>query len=815
MTLNRKYFLLVLALFMVLLMGVSMASAADADVQGTIDTNKLSTPNNYDVDNMVQSSASPTSTDTNVEKITTSDKTNNTEIAINETDNTLNTSKDIITLNSTNKSIQKNLKTAGEGTFTQLYDLISSTESGGTVSLPGDYAFVQGTDDLYSDGIPITNPITINGNGFTINANYLARIFNITSTNVTINDITFTNANTSGDGGAILWTGSVGTIKNSRFYNNSADNRGGGIFLIGVDADNPCENVTVDNCTFIDNFAGFNGAGVDWSSNSQNGRLLNSTFINNTALRSGGALFWNGHNGTIENTVFENNKATGENQATHDFTGSVEYATPGGNGGAILWSGSVGYLNNVTIHNNSAAVNGGAAMFIGGINITVNNSNVTNNSAGNNGGGLDWREGASNGEVINSSFEGNDAGHDGGAIFWNGEYGEIKDSYFANNHALGDITGYDILSGQTNGGDGGAVIWTGSNGYITNSVFENNDAAYRGGSIYFTHHEGTGSCENVSVEGCNFTDNHAGLNGGALDWGVGAYNATISSSRFVRNVAERNGGAIYVSGHEGDILNSYFEENEAKGTVDKDDRDTSSTGPYGIYHVGGGYGGAILWTSSSTVSSDGFIDNCTFYKNDANISGGAVFLIHSINVTVNGSNFTENHAKNRGGALNFREGAENCSVKNSIFDKNIADGSAGAIYWNGEKGSIENSNFTENRAKGTNYTGQYPATNQTYGGDGGAVLWTGSNGEIRGSVFDNNDAAYRGGAIYFTHHDNEGSCENVSVDGCNFTDNHAGLNGGALDWGVGAYNATISSSRFIRNVAERNGGAIYVSGHEG
>ena len=41
---------------------------------------------------------------------------------------------------------------------------------------------------------------------------------------------------------------------------------------------------------------------------------ISTNFTNNTAKRNGGAVYWNGHNGTIQHSRFENNRATGENK---------------------------------------------------------------------------------------------------------------------------------------------------------------------------------------------------------------------------------------------------------------------------------------------------------------------------------------------------------------------------------------------------------------------------------------------------------------------------------------------------------------------
>ena len=1010
MTLNKKYCLLFLAIFVILLMGVTTLSATEVKntniTQGVTDNNKLSTPDNYDVDKVVQSSASKTSLEANVKNKDTSDNTNNSDTTNGQTENTNNTTTtngNDITSKNINKQTTKVLKTDGEGTFTELQQLIDDHSSTAPLVLQKNYKFTVGVDDQegnnYTGGITISKSIQIIGRGNSIDGSNKARIFNITGDSilVRINTLFLINANSSnadntdggaiyvnltgdlhdeqgniktivnltqmtvnnsysptngggaylasptvisqmsyfnntamnggaiygdsdgvqgfansnftiinntatenggglyikgnnqsianvnfnnniagknggavywegingglentryinntakrnggglywrgqngtlyesqfinntasgevtdflggGDGGAIFWIGSNGNINSSLLTGNTAKYRGGAIFLEPPDLGQICDNITVFNSTFIDNEAGTNGGAIEWFTGATNGNLLNSTFINNTANRSGGSVYWCGSNGTVENTLFANSTAKGiSKEDRDDLVVREEILTPyGGNGGAVIWVGADALLYNNTFVDNNANCSGGAIWFRKSSNITVELSKFTqnianesggaiifyggandghvkystfkNNLAGIYGGAIDFDTGAVNGTVEYSNFTANVANSSGGAIYWNGENGIITNTNFTNNKALGTVKGQNSTTLETYGGDGGAVMWTGSNGNITNSNFENNEAAYRGGAIYFTHHESE-NCENITVRNSNFTGNHAGLNGGAVDWGVGAYNATISSSRFISNIAERNGGALYVSGREVHIRNnSYFEDNKALGTVHIDKRDHLSdfnTHPYGIYSIGGGYGGAILWTASTEASADGFINNTNFINNDAVVSGGAVFLIHSINVTVDNSNFTSNHAGLRGGALNFREGAENCSVRNSIFEENTAESNAGAIYWYGPNGIIEGSTFNKNNA--------------THG-HGGAVMWTGSNGYVGNTTFTNNYADITGGAIRVE------SANNDTFNNTNFENNTAGSqiesNGGAIAVGNYANDTVISNSSFDNN----------------
>jgi len=85
---------------LVLLLGAGMVSASEAgsDVQVVKDNQCLSTPDNYDVDNVVQSDRVLTKSEANVEKTSTKDDTNNNESSIDTFVDTDNTNEDLQTI---------------------------------------------------------------------------------------------------------------------------------------------------------------------------------------------------------------------------------------------------------------------------------------------------------------------------------------------------------------------------------------------------------------------------------------------------------------------------------------------------------------------------------------------------------------------------------------------------------------------------------------------------------------------------------------------------------------------------------------------
>lgn len=143
--------------------------------------------------------------------------------------------------------------TVANPTFSELQEAIAnSTEN--YLELNVDYEFNNVTDN--STGILIAKDnFVINGNGRMINGNNLARIFNITANNVTLSNLILTGGNAE-KGGAIYATGSSLTLNNVTFIENYASKNGGAVALY--------EDTTLNcnNSQFIDNYAGEGGSSI-------------------------------------------------------------------------------------------------------------------------------------------------------------------------------------------------------------------------------------------------------------------------------------------------------------------------------------------------------------------------------------------------------------------------------------------------------------------------------------------------------------------------------------------------------------------------
>ena len=164
------------------------------------------------------------------------------------------------------------------GTFDDLSQLINGDED--VIELKTDYKYSP-TDNVAKSGITIDRPITINGNGRTIDASNSVRIFIVNSSNVILNNINFINGNSTlggainasdfdnftvngcnfsnnfanGSGGAILSHANNTQINDCNFDGNHADFNGGAVYLEGKDSE-------IDNCNFRLNDAGYGGDGV-------------------------------------------------------------------------------------------------------------------------------------------------------------------------------------------------------------------------------------------------------------------------------------------------------------------------------------------------------------------------------------------------------------------------------------------------------------------------------------------------------------------------------------------------------------------------
>ena len=180
-----------------------------------------------------------------------------------------------------------------------------------------------------------------------------------------VENCTFINNRANRYVGAVKVFANEVLIKNITFINNTAELSSGALSI-----DHGAVNCTVDSCKFINNTAKYRGGALNW--NGPEGKIINSQFENNTGV-NGGALYVDGDGAQVEGCNFTGNTAS--------------------NGGAIYFDSDNGTIDDCGFSSNTADY-GGAIHTIGD-NITVANSNFTNNSANAHGSSI-WVDGPDN-----------------------------------------------------------------------------------------------------------------------------------------------------------------------------------------------------------------------------------------------------------------------------------------------------------------------------------------------------------------------------------------------------------------------------------
>ena len=506
-------------------------------------------------------------------------------------------------------------------------------------------------------------------------------------------DSNFINNNAGFEGGAIRWTGGAGNITYCNFtYNNAGEFAGGAVSFNSIQGD-------ILHCNFLNNTAGGYGGAIRtdglYYEGTHSQTIGDCTFLYNQA-GSGGAIFSNTVNGTIRDSYFLNNTASGSSQYRWY------------EGGAILWDSWTGTLLNCTLINNTASR--GGALSKDGADFRIINSRFINNSA------------------IGNPYSEQYARGSGGAIFWLGAMGWI-----------GGIYNSTVINNTANN-DGGGIYVSVTRLYFHNTTFTNNSAGRDGGAIWKDR-------PSSDTWNSTFINNTAGRNGGAI-W-ITNENNTIRTSTFSNNNATEDGGAIYITA-DGGLLNSIydskFDNNSAFNGGAIYMRSTQSKVYNSSFIINSAdRGGAIYW-----FSYGGLLDNSTFDNNSA-LYGGAVYWIGSQG-KMNDSNFTFNNAT-LGGAVYWTyylyPTAIPGNLNNSRFVNNTAD-LGGAVYWDDDDGVLSNSKYINNTANyygGAIYWIFKSATTKAIRDGAYADFSDGTYGLIDNSVFTHNKAR-NGSAIY-------------------------------------------------------------------
>ena len=296
------------------------------------------------------------------------------------------------------------------------------------------------------------------------------------------------------------------------------------------------------------------------------------------------------------------------------------------------------------------------------------------------------------------------------------------------------------------------------------------------GSVYLHSTEGI-------LQTCTFHNNT--ING---QYGIGGAlyisnsNITVQQSLFKENTVTYRGGAIYMEKTRGSFVNCTFERNSAKSLTNKKTA-----------------GGAIFSHDRSNMT----VQQSLFKENTATYSGGAIHMQITRGSFVN-CTFERNSAKSltnkktAGGAISSRDGS-NITVQQSLFKKNTATYSGGAIHMQITRGSFVNCTFERNSAKSL--------TNKKTAG-GAISSRDGSNITVQQSLFKENTATYSGGAIAMQK--TRGSFVNCTFERNSLKGLPDNISFGGAIYSGDMSNITVQQSLFKDNTATYSGGAIYM-----
>ena len=511
----------------------------------------------------------------------------------------------------------------------------------------------------------------------------------------------------------------------------------------------------------------------------------------------GGAIFMAAHTQFfLTNCVFEDNSAQkmagaiyADLNAILDVQGTTFVGNKAWQGGAIgAQHHAQLQITNCRFKYNSAEVLGGAISTV--LNVTLNIQNITfvENRALDNGGAIFTYLNVTL-VVQETNFLGNKALGYGGAIYTQRyAYLRITNCAFKNNSGqkwAGAILAlfYVALNIQKTTFEGNKALQGGAIDVqlahlrITDCTFAKNSAQQFAGAI------GAAFSVTLDIRGTKFVGNKASQ-GGAID----AQHQTdlrITNCVFVDNISERNGGAIVGAFNTNlNVITTSFTRNRAV------------------------QGGAIEVDQQSFLRTT----DCSFTDNHAKEMGGAILGSLGLVCIINRSYFLNNSALQEGGAISMQEQV-NLSIAKSKLEYNVAINSGGAIVaLTNVKLKIRESKFTCNRspnAGGALAVGYHSEChvklcvfqdNAAVTGAGGA-MYSQSNSflQVENTKFTNNNST-EGGAIHVD------SNSELQTKMCSYQNNFAAQSGGAIK--ISSYStAEIESCYFLANHAI-SGGAI-------
>ncbi len=702
---------------------------------------------------------------------------------------------------------------AGPDTLTNTND----DRNGGAVETRGNTTF---TDSLIQN-----NASTHRGGGIWVRGGTADFVNTDVINNDAGKDLSGTQVRADGIGGA-LWvsSGQASFDAASSLTQNNATDRGGAIFISGVNS-----SVTMDGTTLTDNTAeNSSGGAIFHEGVSNNGqsllRLANMTVTGNTADSNGGAIASSFTNHVeLENVTFRNN-ATTTNGGALAFTGvntqvilddvTLDQNQSGSHGGAMYTRGQVTVRDNLTITNNTAGdYNGSTSRDArgGGFYIDLANSSfnqdtsalgtitITGNTA-NRGGGF-YNMGQVS--LSNATISGNTAQFETGSNVNETGGGGV---YTEGNLSHTQLSNSSIINNTSGRHAGGFYNMWSAHTELTDTIVADNTALVSGGGFWNRADNGRGETATVTID-----------NGGL----TAAQQATSFSGNRTTGPGEQQTG--------GGFRNSV-------GTVtmrNLDIQGNSTTGDGGTFNnVGGGF-------HAEGSGGDVTLTNVNIYDNQAGGEGAGFYVTDStvtMNRTTAGAIEVRDNEIRGGGSNNFHgggfyaggsatvvigEGTGHARITGNI----VPNAGSGGGFWGWREASITLRGTAANQGEISGHTvgGQgggfriqervnvtleyMDIKNNSAASEGGGFaaasassVVTMSNGSIEGNTSSNSGAGgYSQGILNFT---------NVDITNNEITTTNVDHRGGGLNL-TSTASGTLTDVNITGNHAARHGGGFW------
>jgi hypothetical protein len=422
------------------------------------------------------------------------------------------------------------------------------------------------------------------------------------------------------------------------------------------------------------------------------------------------------------------------------------------------------------------------------------------------------------------------AGVNGAAIF-SSESLTLKNDILSGNAASGDggavnaasgkhlsITN-SLITGNTSQGFGGGLSLYGFTTIsITKSVVTGNAAQEGCGGIYA---QVTGAGAGMAITGCLVSDNSAIYGGGMYlrdENSAAASKITVSGTKITGNksteVGERGGGGLYIREGNAVITGSTIENNssvylgggiEANGFASLAITGSTISGNQATSTKGDslqGGGGVFIEGASGSVPQPLKITGCHITDNRSDYSGGGVYALNGVALTITNSTISGNHAVGSGGGIctyGTGLGKVSLSVAGATLSGNTARYGGGIGTFPDDLSkitgpvSIISSKITGNEATNAGL----------FSDEGGLSINGASSLTIANCTVTGNIGSYAGGiGIYFV--------QSFHISGGSVTGNTGTVHAG----GIGILDSTgsIIGTIISGNAAGAKGGGVYDRG---